>query len=472
MKKLVTITVLCICAGIVWGQAKKTILRLDMKPLTADSICLLLEDKKAELIKLTPDAAGIFEFSTSLDHVVEGKLAIDISGIGALSLYLEPGDDLLIKTDFKGHTVFSGKGNENAEVLNDLMDLYMTNYNKLDASKTPLNILYEQIEEMNQANLNFLDKNKSRVSKGFYNYQRTKFYYDALGMDVILPDILSRALNKKFSESLSPGYMDMMNKVEFSEDLLSHLSYERFVKSTLPVFLRYRQLYESGKLDSAAKQSIEEKRKMEYEMSKKYLSGKIQTTAMKAVINSLFTNAKDVKAYQYYLPEFAADGGSKEDIAALQDTYDQALKFATGNEPPPFTLDDLNGKKVSLKDFAGKVVYIDFWASWCSPCRYEMKNGSPKLHAKLADNKDVVFLYISIDDNEDKWRQAIKEDQIEGIHLLSKGGMKSVVAEAFNISGVPRYVIIGKDGKIRDNDATRPSQDITYDKIKEALNTK
>jgi hypothetical protein len=58
------------------------------------------------------------------------------------------------------------------------------------------------------------------------------------------------------------------------------------------------------------------------------------------------------------------------------------------------------------------------------------------------------------------------------VHLLSKGGMGSPVGKAFNIQGVPRYVIIGKDGKIFDNDATRPSEDITPAKLNEALGAK
>ncbi len=81
----------------------------------------------------------------------------------------------------------------------------------------------------------------------------------------------------------------------------------------------------------------------------------------------------------------------------------------------------------------------------------------------------MVFLYVSIDDSEAKWRKAIEEDHIEGIHLLSTGGVKSDVAKAFNISGVPHYIIVGKDGKIFDNNVPRPSQDETPAKIMEAI---
>ncbi|QQS98313.1 TlpA family protein disulfide reductase [Sphingobacterium spiritivorum] len=428
-----------------------------------------LEDGKTEPKTLKPDATGLFEFSTFVERGTDGRISIDNPVKGSIPLYLEPGDDLLIRTDFKDNTSFSGKGEENAAILKELMDLYLTNYNKLDATKMPLNVLYEQNEQMNKANLDFLDNNKSKVSKNFYDHQRTKFYYEALGMDIIMPYLLSQGLNKKFSEALPPGYMDLMKKVNLSDALLTNDAYSRFVRGALPVFLRFRHLNQLGRLDSASTLTEAEKRKIEYEQVKEHLSGKTRALALFGIVNNILLTAKDVNQYKSYIQQFAADGGSQEQVAELQSVYDQALKLTAGAEPPPFTLNDLNGKQVSLKDFAGKVIYIDFWASWCSPCRYEMKNGSPKLHARFADNKDVIFLYVSIDDSEDKWRQAIKEDQIEGVHLLSKGGIKSVVAKAFNISGIPRYVIIGRDGKIVDNDAPRPSEDITYDKIIDAL---
>lgn len=472
MKNYVIIFILCMYVSMGFGQGKKTRVRVDIKPLVGKTMWFSFEDGETDAKMLAPDADGIFEFSATLEKPIDVRLGMDEPVKGSLNLYIEPGDDLLIKTDFKDATTFTGKGKENAIAYKDLMALYIKNYSSIDATKVSTEVLNEQIAQMRKDNLAFLEANKSKVSKDFFDFQYLKFYYDGLGFEIIMPYMISQGLKKKFKEVLPVDYLNMLQKVKLSDDLLVYYPYNRFVRGSLPGYLRYKHMLEIGKEDSLVAQKEEEKRKMEYDLIKTNLTGKIRELALFSTVNSLLLIAKDVNDYKSYIDKFAADGGSDAHVTELQRIYDRALTLASGATPPPFELDDINGKKVSLKDFAGKVVYIDFWASWCSPCRQEMQSGSPKLHARFADNKDVVFLYISIDDNEAKWRKAIADDKIEGIHLLSKGGTKSVVAKAFNISGIPRYVIIGRDGKILDNDAPRPSNDETYSQLMKALNNK
>jgi thiol-disulfide isomerase/thioredoxin len=123
---------------------------------------------------------------------------------------------------------------------------------------------------------------------------------------------------------------------------------------------------------------------------------------------------------------------------------------------PNFTLRSIDGKKVSLSDLKGQVVYIDFWASWCGPCLGEMP-ASKKLRESEVGKK-VTFVYISIDSKEDKWKAAVASKDIKGVNLISMNGMEDSLGDKYQFPYIPRYVLIDKQGKIADEDARRPSE--------------
>lgn len=141
-------------------------------------------------------------------------------------------------------------------------------------------------------------------------------------------------------------------------------------------------------------------------------------------------------------------------VALLELNYKKYKTLSKGHEAPFFKLKDTSGKPVALNDFIGKVVYIDFWASWCKPCLKEVQFAN-ELKQKMA-GKDIVFIYISLDENEQHWRNSIKNRNIQGVHLNSKG-ISSEVAINYNIQNVPSYFLIDKQGKMVDAQAKRPS---------------
>ena len=135
---------------------------------------------------------------------------------------------------------------------------------------------------------------------------------------------------------------------------------------------------------------------------------------------------------------------------------------------------DLNDAKYSgttldgiLKKYKGQVIYLDFWASWCGPCKREMPY-SQKLKKELA-GQDIAFIYMSTDKNPDKWKEMIDQLQITGDHYRLSQSLKQEVYTRFNLQYIPRYILINKDGKVADENAKRPSDPLVTGDIDKLL---
>ena len=140
--------------------------------------------------------------------------------------------------------------------------------------------------------------------------------------------------------------------------------------------------------------------------------------------------------------------------------------LAGGNIAPDFTAIDTAGASHQLSDLRGKVVYIDFWASWCGPCKSE----APHLN-KLRNafkNDDVVILSVSIDDYRGDWFKYIDDNNTPGEQWYVNG-WGSKAAQQYVIQSIPRFVLIDATGKIVTANAPRPSTQASKEAISKLL---
>lgn len=372
------------------------------------------------------------------------------------TIFLAPGDILKVRVDISNPTndpVVEGKyakansliwGNNNTinDLSKDFRSLYglpLDRFNgKLDSVKTAINQTIE---------------NSGVTNKAFVSLEKARMNYQLLSIKYNYPDYYSRISGEKFTPD--SNYYAFVKDVNF--DNIKHFSLNEY---TGLVYNHIQSVYwtEMEKDEYKGKSQFERSLIL-FEMIDSLVPNQAIrdyfkcTSTLETVKWESLEIAKNVSEY------FTANAKTQAYIDIINQAFAKRMLLAPGQTAPNFTLTGIDGKTYSLSDFKGQLVYIDFWATWCGPCRRQIP-----FMAKLKSaykGKPIAFVAISIDDNKDAWVKMVTEDKLDGIQLYADRAWLSDAAQQYQVFAIPTFVLIDGNGKIIEYPATPPSDEAT-----------
>jgi thiol-disulfide isomerase/thioredoxin len=358
--------------------------------------------------------------------------------------YLKPGDNVNFEIENEDWTLVGENTQENKEIAKwqDFMAPLEFNAIYFMYSRSTFREFFPLLESMESKIKSYpkAKTNNKKFNEVFEDYKLCNTY-----------DIAQMFLNTPRSEHPQPAdfidFYKKMNIPEFTKStaLLNYPNGVNLISYIDNIKLRMQPDYnpekEMTRLQDGESQVLEE----------------IQNPELKGEYVLLLANhIKTYPGIMDYKQKYDSYLINDSQKARMRDIVAKLDINEKGNKAVNFTLTDTEGKEHSLSDYLGKLVYIDFWATWCGPCKGEI----PFLQ-KLEEEykgKNIVFISVSTDRQSDrqKWLDMVKEKKLGGVQLFA-GDRANQVINPYHINSIPRFVLIDKEGNLIDGNAPRPS---------------
>ncbi len=340
-----------------------------------------------------------------------------------------------------------------------LLDEFEKNYTGSEYLETMYGrVLLEKAQSKNVQDVkDFAIKNKSKIRLDYF-YRVINLFTSSQDKKQLALELANLALEKaeldyKLQKDNVPNYS---SKQEWEKSLNSTIGSAKYFLATTQkslniadAFKNFEEAYnltlgKDPEINLAYSQELIAKKEFEKAqtvLEKDLKLGKLSEDGENVLKEAYNNNKKNSQSFENYISAIKAEA-NKELVAKI--------KANLINLPAPdFKLNDLEGKTVTLSEFKGKVVVIDFWATWCSPCLSSFP-GMAKAVNKYANDKDVKFLFINVwervDDKVANAKEFLKKNGYP-FHILMD--LDSKVVESYKVTGIPTKIFVDKNGNIR-----------------------
>lgn len=405
------------------------------------------------------DKNGNFLVTLPLPHIY--TLVTIQNGEQATELYASPGDKLAFTvdaSDFDNTVKYTGIGMK--PTVANFMAKYVLTYGLVNNFHREANKLNTEeptefekaINELVQREINFLIENSAGLPQSFIEFWNAYYEYSKYNKILSYPFMHEVAKKKSYDIGEIPGEnYEIVRKVpaKFNDDLMYILPYRNYIDD----YYDYLLTAEGKDKTKTKNGNPYEHYDKELELSRQHMPKQSEEYVFANHISSVVRHAPMARTEQLF-NTFSSRYKDSKYTKYLSNMIEQKKRLSIGTPAIDFTVNDADGNKVKLSELKGKVVYIDFWASWCGPCIAQFKY-TKKIKEHFA-GKDVVFVYISIDENAEAWEKAKEKYELSGLHTRVDG-WKAKVAEDYGVRGVPSYFLVDREGKFATEDTPRPS---------------
>ena len=248
----------------------------------------------------------------------------------------------------------------------------------------------------------------------------------------------------RYSSEVDYFAQEFFSLADFSDKGYNHLPW------LFEAFNSYTQTLSSVNLSKEAMDGL-----LKEMLSKFPQASAAQEMAFAGILNALLERKHESYAEiaQEYIQLYATK--NPEAVASIKSSLEQAMRLMVGSVAPDFSQETPEGKMLKLSDLRGKYVLIDFWASWCGPCRRENPN-VVRMYERYKD-KGFEILGVSLDQNRDRWLDAISADGLKWPQVSDLKGWANVVAQNYEVSSIPKTILVDPKGVIIAKDLRGPS---------------
>ncbi len=458
------------------GQAKENsdpfVIQGQLTNCPEKSLNIFFEGENNQLVidTLRLDGKGAFYLKTFKVKSPQ-KISIQKNRIQINDLYIAPGYDLTIVADgsnFKSimeTLTISGMGsavNEYKILLNKVLPKLPPESNPYLLSKDSIKIYAKEVRELQDSIARIIFKKGGRKPAYFAHFKRM-IAFDNLFSEVslVLSHLkLNGGSSIEMERFLNSHFLNYQKEVFNEKYLISKIYTDFFIGGDYLDFLT--------KKDEESDSNLIVNFNYRLGRVKGSYSGKAKELVMYRQMHSALQFSKTIKRFNENkkiisseFPNLTNPTYRKAIEKTISKKETELLSLQKGQPAPTFSLISDRATTHSLIDFLGRVVFIDLWASWCSPCR-DQTAAMKALHDKYKNDSRIAIISIAVSDGIETWRKALNEDQPDWLQLIDKDGQ---VNNAYVANMIPQFIIIDKQGKIVSLDAPRPTEQRQLDQI-------